>query len=653
MRGLIDEADTQVTDVPRWLDAPGDDGEAIPIPMVRGRLDALATRFSLSMLELAVLVLSMLPLFESRYGQLIAYLQGDETSIWPGVTLLVTLLGATPGSRITLRRTLSAPKAALLRHELVVPVDRSGRYSSRGDATSLRGTDTVFAFLTGESTPQHRALIDRGEWLPESPADPCVHIPEWRASAAHLETLCFGVRRAVTPIVMLQGGDGRDGLVARLAADAGMRVFVLNLRGLPEDAAEAWEVLRAALHLTRLTGSVLMLRHLPELEQHHPALLDAFDARVADHGQPIVVLTGADIPVVGFAGVPCVTITLPVRSRRSDTLLVQATLDALPHPVDPALDLGALLARTRINLDHLPQALAEAEQYRQLRDGTAPLAEADLHGSLRLRSQEHFGRLAQRIEPRRRLTDLIAGDALMEQLQEILAAIRHREAVLGSGFAHKVAYGTGISALFYGDSGTGKSMTAEVLAAELGVDLIRVDLATVVNKYIGETEKNLSKIFDRASADTGVLLFDEADALFGKRSEVRDARDRHANIEVSYLLQRLEHYPGLVVLSTNHRGHLDDAFTRRLTFMVRFDPPDAALRLKMWRAIWPDQVALAQDIDWDSFAHRTELTGAGIRNVALLASWLAAEAGRPVTQSDIERSIRRELSKTGRLVPQF
>ena len=150
-----------------------------------------------------------------------------------------------------------------------------------------------------------------------------------------------------------------------------------------------------------------------------------------------------------------------------------------------------------------------------------------------------------------------------------------------------------------------------------------------------------------------MLLFDEADALFGKRSEVKDAHDRHANIEVSYLLQRLEHYPGLVVLSTNNRGHLDDAFTRRLTFMTRFELPDAELRLKMWRAIWPTQISVASDVDWERLAQRTELTGAGIRNVALLASWLAAEAGRAVTQADIERAIRRELGKTGRLVPQF
>jgi SpoVK/Ycf46/Vps4 family AAA+-type ATPase len=246
---------------------------------------------------------------------------------------------------------------------------------------------------------------------------------------------------------------------------------------------------------------------------------------------------------------------------------------------------------------------------------------------------------------------LIISDDLQQQLNEVLAAIRQREQVLGQGFGRKVGYGTGISALFHGDSGTGKTMVAEVLAGALGVDLIKVDLSTVMNKYIGETEKNLSRIFDSAEADAGVLFFDEADALFGKRSETKDAKDRHANIEVSYLLQRLESYPGLVVLATNNRSHLDDAFSRRLTFILRFPFPDQALRERMWRAIWPAETPVAEDVDYCSLAQRANITGANIRNVAMLASWLAAEEQSPaVAMQHIERALQRELGKIGRLV---
>ena len=223
--------------------------------------------------------------------------------------------------------------------------------------------------------------------------------------------------------------------------------------------------------------------------------------------------------------------------------------------------------------------------------------------------------------------------------------------MLEEGCARKVACGTGVSGLVWGDCGNGKTRVAEVRAGELGVDLIKIELSAVVNKYIGGTEKNLARMFDIAGQDAGVLFFDEADALFGKRSEVKDAKDRTANIEVSYLLQRLESYPGLVILATNHRNHLDSAFSRRLTFMIRFPFPDVHLRERMWRAIWPDAIQLAEEIDLHQLAQRAEMTGANIRNAALLASWLAAEEGDSRIQPHhIERAIKRELAKIGRVL---
>ncbi|WP_275388118.1 ATP-binding protein, partial [Xenorhabdus bovienii] len=228
--------------------------------------------------------------------------------------------------------------------------------------------------------------------------------------------------------------------------------------------------------------------------------------------------------------------------------------------------------------------------------------------------------------------------------------INYRDQILDAGFQEKISYGTGISALFYGESGTGKTMAAEVIAGYLGVDLIKVDLSTVVNKYIGETEKNISRIFDLAEADSGVLFFDEADALFGKRSETKDAQDRHANIEVSYLLQRLEDYPGLVILATNNRSHLDSAFNRRFTFITRFTYPDETLRKKMWQKIWPEQLILSHEIDFEHLAKRSDLTGANIRNIALLSSILAADDNTgQVENKHIERAVILELNKTGRL----
>jgi SpoVK/Ycf46/Vps4 family AAA+-type ATPase len=211
------------------------------------------------------------------------------------------------------------------------------------------------------------------------------------------------------------------------------------------------------------------------------------------------------------------------------------------------------------------------------------------------------------------------------------------------GFSGKGARGLGISALFAGESGTGKTMAAEVLAADLTLDLYRIDLSAVVSKYIGETEKNLRRVFDAAEQGGAILLFDEADALFGKRSEVKDSHDRYANIEVSYLLQRMEAYRGLAILTTNRREALDSAFLRRIRFIVRFPFPDAAQRAEIWRRIFPAATPTEQ-LDHAQLA-RLNVAGGNIRNVALNAAFLAADANEPVRMTHLLRAARTEYDK--------
>jgi SpoVK/Ycf46/Vps4 family AAA+-type ATPase len=194
-------------------------------------------------------------------------------------------------------------------------------------------------------------------------------------------------------------------------------------------------------------------------------------------------------------------------------------------------------------------------------------------------------------------------------------------------------------------------MAAEVIANELGLPLYRVDLSAVVSKYIGETEKNLAQIFNEASASSAVLFFDEADALFGKRSEVRDAHDRYANIEVSYLLQRMEDYDGIILLASNLRQNLDEAFVRRLHLTADFPFPDEAARLEIWRRNLPPSLPLAEDVDLPALAQRFRLSGGNIRNACVTAAFLAAAGGTPVAMSHLQRAIRREHQKMGRLLP--
>lgn len=252
--------------------------------------------------------------------------------------------------------------------------------------------------------------------------------------------------------------------------------------------------------------------------------------------------------------------------------------------------------------------------------------------------------LAQRIEPIATWDDIVLPVMQKQILKEIAIHVKQRKKVYREwGFAEKSSRGLGITALFTGESGTGKTMASEVLANELHLDLYKIDLSQVVNKYIGETEKNLKKIFDAAEEGGAILLFDEADALFGKRSEVKDSHDRYSNIEVSYLLQRMEAYRGLAILTTNMKSALDKAFIRRIRFIVQFPFPDAAQRAEIWRHIFPSNTP-TKDLDFDKLA-RLNIVGGSIRNIALNSAFLAAENGRPVCMADISQSARTEYAK--------
>jgi SpoVK/Ycf46/Vps4 family AAA+-type ATPase len=267
-----------------------------------------------------------------------------------------------------------------------------------------------------------------------------------------------------------------------------------------------------------------------------------------------------------------------------------------------------------------------------------------LWDTCRFQAQPGMDNLAQRIEPAAGWEDLILPQPQLEVLRDVASQVRQRFKVYETwGFGSKSKRGLGISALFAGVSGTGKTMAAEVLANELRLDLYRIDLSAVVSKYIGETEKNLRQVFDSAEEGGAILLFDEADALFGQRSEVQDSHDRYANIEVSYLLQRMEAYRGLAILTTNMKEDLDSAFLRRIRFIVQFPFPDPAQRLEIWRRVFPaDTPTRGLDL---SLLAQLNLAGGTIRNIALNAAFLAADANEPVQMKHLLRAARSEYIK--------
>lgn len=313
------------------------------------------------------------------------------------------------------------------------------------------------------------------------------------------------------------------------------------------------------------------------------------------------------------------------------------------------LDLASLASQFQLASGQIRDAVASARDH--CNQAGKSLGNAELFAAARAYSNPRLASLARKIVPRYDWGDIILPTDQLRLLHEIVDTIRRRPKVLDEwGIGQKLASSRGVTVLFAGAPGTGKTMAAEVMAAELGLDLYKIDLSTVISKYIGETEKNLERIFFEAEASNAILFFDEADALFGKRSEVRDSHDRYANVEISYLLQRMEAYNGVTILATNLRSNLDEAFTRRLQFAVDFPFPEAADRLRIWKTLFPPEVPFETDIDLPLLARRFKLAGGNIRNILVTAAYLAASDGGAVNMTNLLHGTRRELQKMGRLV---
>jgi hypothetical protein len=337
-------------------------------------------------------------------------------------------------------------------------------------------------------------------------------------------------------------------------------------------------------------------------------------------------------------------VALPKSDASQQAELWQQALRAAG--VAPNDQIGALVEQFDLGPAQIGRA---ARDVAALHSAGAEITQDDLWRACEHAAAPKLDELAQRIVPCYCWNDIVLPPEPLKQLHEVAAQVAYRTRVYQDwGFGAKLNRGRGISVLFAGASGTGKTMAAEVLARHLRLDLYRIDLAGVVNKYIGETEKNMRSIFTAAERGGVILFFDEADALFGKRSEINDGLDRYANIEVNYLLQRMEDFRGLAILATNRKSALDSAFVRRLRFIVDFPFPDAAHRLRIWQCVFPPQAEL-QAIDFPRLA-RFEIPGGHIRNIALAAAFLAASEGAPIGMLHVMRAARREYAKMDRIV---
>ncbi|MGD9525779.1 AAA family ATPase [Pseudonocardia sp.] len=603
----------------------------------RMRLLELARAFGLSGFDVDVVVACLAPELDRRYERIYGYLHDDLTRRSPNVGLVLDLLCPDEETRWAARARLSTA-APLRRHELVLLEDPPDLPGCPLSSRTARLAPRVAAFLLDDDTPdeQLRDLVEVAApggvepVLPPGPAD--------RLAALAAEP-------AADLLVHLRGapGTGRRTVAAALCAAWGS--VLLAVRGGRVAAAGAGELaatLRRIDREARLQGA---LPYWDGVDELRPAERDTVLAALAAHPGPAFVAGSASWEPP--EGIEVVRFDVPAPGQAERLRLWAAATAGLDVATD---DLAALSGRFRLSGARIRGAVATARGLARARaPRTREVTVADLYAGCRLRSHRALAELAQEITPRHTWEDLVLPPDRTEQLREIVDQVRHRGTVHERWGFGALAGGGGLTVLFAGPSGTGKTMAAGVLAATLGLDLYAVDLSSVVSKYIGETEKHLARVFDEADAGNAVLFFDEADALFGRRTQVRDAHDRYANLETSYLLQRLERHEGLVVLATNLRKNMDEAFVRRLHATVEFPVPDEADRLRIWTRIWPAAAPRDPDLDLAALARDVALPGGSIRNIVLAGAFLAAADGGVVTMEHLMRATGRELAKIGKV----
>lgn len=618
-------------------------------------LPQLAHLFALSPLELQTLLICLAPELRRKYDRLYAYLQDDITRKKPSIDLVLNLLYDSEVERWAPRSCLSAQSALF----------RAGILSTTDDPQSPSGSSGLAQFLTLDRRILHYVLGDNsidgrlhGFVELVSPPSTLDHVLIDASITHRLMNLTRshfsdhnGSRKKLVLYFHGPYGVGKRELAAGMCSPLGSPLLCMDVERLMANPAQSDTLLRLAFREGLLLQAALYFDNVEgffgENDKAHP-IVKQIAGLVSEYGW--LTCLGGDKP-------------RPLRGIFEDAVF-QAV--ELPMPDVPLREAAWKQSLQGVMPDHRSEWNRQlASQFRltpgQIRHaaafarnklamhGSRAMTLADLYEACRSQSHHKLGELAVKRDPHYSWDDIVLPEDKIAQLREICGQVKHRYKVFDEwGFDRKLSYGKGLSVLFTGPPGTGKTMAAEVLAHELQLDLYKVDLSGVVSKYIGETEKNLSRIFNEAETSNAILFFDEADALFGKRTEVSDAHDRYANIETSYLLQKMEAYEGVVILATNLRENMDEAFTRRIRFVVDFPFPDAASRLDIWKKHFPDEAPTEDDLDYAFLAKAFALAGGNIKNIALNAAFFAAADGQAICMDHVMRGAKREFEKIGK-----
>ena len=616
------------------------------------RMGRLASLFDLSPWEVDVLLICLAPELDLKYERFYAYLQNDVTKKRAGVDLVLNLLHNSFEDKLLARRYLSPSSPLISWYLLRLFEDPPGRQAPLL-GKYLKVDERIVDYLLGSDECDSRL----SSWV--QMINPTASSVEPISEGELTGKLLPLARR--NAVFFFQGGYGvgKKRRARAICRDMGKRLLAIDLARMLEGELPFSTAIRLAFREALLQDAATYWDHFDLLLDEGKGTLrremaKEIEARTSPGQNPTLTFLAGERswePVGAMHEVPLIRVNFPTPSYKARKKLWEMHLNGR-FRLDDGVDIGALANKFRFSEGQIHDAVSTARNL-ALGRGEEQIAMVDIYEACRAHSNQKLTHLARKVRPHYTWVDIVLPPDEMRQLQEIVSCVKYRPLVFGDwGFGRKLPLGKGLNALFTGPPGTGKTMAADIMAGELGLDLHKIDLSMVVSKFIGETEKNLNKIFKEAETSNSILFFDEADALFGKRSEVRDSHDRYANIEIAYLLQKMEEYDGIVILATNLRQNLDDAFVRRIHFTVEFPFPEEEYRRRIWEATFPPEAPQDGDTNLDFLARRFKLAGGNIRNIILCAAFFAAEDGRVIGMEHLIRATKREFQKMGKLVVQ-
>jgi len=612
------------------------------------RLHKLSELFGLDSHEMDILLIGLAPELDLKYEKLYSYLQNDVTKKKPTVDLALSLLFPTIEEKIKFR-TYFSPVAPLRRNHLIHLLEEGANTDSPMISNFIKIDERVINFLLGFDELDLRIRDFCYIIKPKKSFDDLILPEDLNDKLLNMASWYSGNKLSSKLLFCGPPGSGKKSAAEAICKETGINLLIVNSKSLFErkfiDTVDL--IMREAL----LQNSAMYIQAFDLLSEDKESknflefllqVLKTFPGMIFVEGNETMEFDK------GFINNGFIPFSFPLPSYSVRKQIWESCLK--DQKLTEEVDLDALAIKFKFSGGQIMDSARTACAFAGEKNlASLILSMEDLYKGCKIQSNQKLGSLALKTNPRYSWEDLILPKDTQKHLKEVSGFIIHKGKVhFDWGFEKKLSLGKGLNVLFSGPPGTGKTMAAEVLANEAKLDLYKIDLSIVVSKYIGETEKNLKTIFKEAETSNCILFFDEADALFGKRSEVKDAHDRYANIETGYLLQKMEEYEGVVILATNLSKNIDGAFLRRMRYVIDFPFPDKEQRKKIWKGIFPYEAPLAREVDYEFVSEKLNLSGGNIKNIALTAAFYAAEDSCEIGMSQIIRAARREYIKMGK-----